>query len=198
MLIAASEFAIASDPRSRAFGFIELINAAEALTKGGEAGLSLKLYELWQQHHPADPLRYAVCFNHGALLAGAGQQGLAAAAYAEAVMLAPGFLDDVRRKALLLKQRLAEIKDRHPAVIAEVRGEGLLIGLRAVVPAAELVDALRAEKMIAVSAGDNVVRLLPPLIIGEPEIAEGIARLDRACARLKPAPQAPVKEEAAR
>jgi acetylornithine/N-succinyldiaminopimelate aminotransferase len=100
------------------------------------------------------------------------------------VMLAPGFLDRVRKNALLLKQRLAEIKDHYPSVIVEVRGEGLLIGLRALVPAAALVDALRAEKMIAVSAGDNVVRLLPPLIIGEAEIAEGIARLDRACARL--------------
>jgi len=100
------------------------------------------------------------------------------------VMLEPGFLDRVRRMALLFKQRLAEIKDRHPAVIAEVRGEGLLIGLRAVVPAADLVAALRAEKVIAVAAGDNVVRLLPPLIIGEQEIAEGVARLDRACAQL--------------
>jgi acetylornithine/N-succinyldiaminopimelate aminotransferase len=100
------------------------------------------------------------------------------------VVLEPGFLDRVRQTGLLFKQRLAEIKDRHPAVIAEVRGEGLLIGLRALVPAAAVVDALRAEKMIAVSAGDNVVRLLPPLIISEQEIAEGIARLDRACARL--------------
>ena len=100
------------------------------------------------------------------------------------VMLEPGFLDRVRRIALLLKQRLAEIKDRYPAVIAEVRGEGLLIGLRALIPAAALVDALRAEKMIAVSAGDNVVRLLPPLIIGEAEVAEAVARLDRACAAL--------------
>ncbi len=100
------------------------------------------------------------------------------------VMLAPGFLDHVRRIALLFKQRLAEIKDRYPALIAEVRGEGLLIGLRALVPAGELVNALRAEKMITVSAGDNVVRLLPPLIVGEAEIAEAVARLDRACARL--------------
>src|SRR5262249_6482521 len=81
-------------------------------------------------------------------------------------------------------QRLAEIKDRHPTVIAEVRGEGLLIGLRAVVPAGSLVDALRAEKMITVAAGDNVVRLLPPLIVSEEEIAEAIARLDRACTRV--------------
>ena len=100
------------------------------------------------------------------------------------VMLAPGFFDRVKRIALLLKQRLAEIKDRYPAVIAEVRGEGLLVGLRALVPAGELVDALRAEKMITVAAGDNVVRLLPPLIISEQEIAEGVARLDRACAKL--------------
>lgn len=104
------------------------------------------------------------------------------------VMLAPGFFDGVRQTALLFKQRLAEIKDRYPALIGEVRGEGLLIGLRALVPAGELVDALRAEKMITVSAGDNVVRLLPPLIVSEQEIAEGVARLDRACARLSVAP----------
>jgi acetylornithine/N-succinyldiaminopimelate aminotransferase len=100
------------------------------------------------------------------------------------VMLAPGFFDRVKHIALLFKQRLAEIKDRYPALIAEVRGEGLLIGLRALVPASELVDALRAENMLTVGAGDNVVRLLPPLIVSEAEIAEGIARLDRACAQL--------------
>ncbi len=97
------------------------------------------------------------------------------------VTLAPGFLDRVRRTALLLKQRLAELKDRHPAVIAEVRGEGLLIGLRTLIPNGELVDALRAEKMLVVAAGDNVVRLLPPLIAGEAEIGEAVARIDRAC-----------------
>jgi len=113
------------------------------------------------------------------------------------VMLAPGFFDRVKRTALVFKQRLAEIKDRYPELIAEVRGEGLLIGLRALVPAGELVDALRAEKMITVAAGDNVVRLLPPLIVTEQEIAECIARLDRACAKLnraaiavRPAPAA--------
>jgi acetylornithine/N-succinyldiaminopimelate aminotransferase len=100
------------------------------------------------------------------------------------VMLAPGFFDQVQRIALLFKQRLAEIKDRYPSLIAEVRGEGLLVGLRALIPAGELVDALRAEKMLTVGAGDNVVRLLPPLIVSEAEIAEGVARLDRACAAL--------------
>ncbi|HKS87470.1 MAG TPA: aminotransferase class III-fold pyridoxal phosphate-dependent enzyme, partial [Pseudolabrys sp.] len=100
------------------------------------------------------------------------------------VVMAEGFIERVRKNALLLKQRLAELKDRHASVIAEVRGEGLLIGLRMIPQASEMVDELRAEKMLTVAAGDNVVRLLPPLIIGEHEIAEATARIDRACTRL--------------
>ncbi len=100
------------------------------------------------------------------------------------VIAADGFLDRMKNNALLLKQRLAELKDRHAAVIAEVRGEGLLMGLRMVPPVTEMVDELRSEKMLTVAAGDNVVRLLPPLIIGEKEIAEAIGCIDRACARL--------------
>ena len=114
------------------------------------------------------------------------------------VTLAPGFLDHVRRIALLFKQRLAELKDRHPAVIAEVRGEGLLIGLRCVVPNVKLIDALRAEKMLAPGAGDNVVRLLPPLIAGEAEIGEAIARIDRACSAIERELEQPLKQGAAR
>ena len=105
------------------------------------------------------------------------------------VVLARGFLDGVRRTALLLKQRLAELKDRHPKVIAEVRGEGLLVGLRAAIPNGELVDALRAERLLTAAAADNVVRLLPPLIVGETEIAEAVARIDRACTKIARAPQ---------
>ncbi len=113
------------------------------------------------------------------------------------VMLEPGFLERVQRTSLVLKQKLAELKDRHPSIIAEVRGEGLLIGLKALVPVGELVDACRAEKMITVSAGDNVMRLLPPLIISEQEIAEGVTRLDRACANLSRVHAAKPKAEAA-
>ncbi len=105
------------------------------------------------------------------------------------IVLAPGFLDRVRRSAILFRQRLAEIKDRHPNVVADVRGEGLLLGLAAVGPNGELVDALRGEKLLAVAAGDNVVRMLPPLIIEEPEIAEAIERIDRAADRLERAQQ---------
>jgi acetylornithine/N-succinyldiaminopimelate aminotransferase len=94
------------------------------------------------------------------------------------------FLHEVQMKSARLKQRLAELKDRFGSVIAEVRGEGMLIGIRMIPPAASMVDELRAEKMLCPTAGDNVVRLLPPLIIGEEEIAESVARLERACVRL--------------
>ena len=113
------------------------------------------------------------------------------------VVAADGFLERMKNNALLLKQRLAELKDRHASVIAEVRGEGLLMGLRMVPPVSEMVDELRAEKMITVAAGDNVVRLLPPLIIGEHEISEAIARIDRACTRLAQAHPRPAKQGAA-
>jgi acetylornithine/N-succinyldiaminopimelate aminotransferase len=101
------------------------------------------------------------------------------------VMLEPSFLENVRRKALLFKQRLAEMKDRHPTVIAEMRGEGLLLGLQTVVPNGEFVAALRAEKMLAAAAGDNVVRMLPPLVVTEADIAEAIDRIDRAATRIE-------------
>jgi len=112
------------------------------------------------------------------------------------VVMEPGFLERVRRNALLFKQRLAAVKDRHPAVLADLRGEGFLVGMRALVPAAELIDALRAEKLLSVAAGENVVRLLPPLIVGEEEIDEAVARLDRAATRIEEALAKPDKAEA--
>jgi acetylornithine/N-succinyldiaminopimelate aminotransferase len=111
------------------------------------------------------------------------------------VVLEPEFVEHVRQMSLLLKQRLAEIKDRYASVVAEVRGEGLLMGLKLIPPAGAMVDELRAEKMITVAAGDNVVRLLPPLIINEDEIGEAVNRIERACARLAETAK-PAKEPA--
>ncbi len=113
------------------------------------------------------------------------------------VILEPGFLEHVQKTAILFRQRLAELKDRHPSVIAEVRGEGLLIGLRAVVPYGDLMNALRDEKLLSVGAGENVVRLAPPLIVGEAEIAEAVARIDRACTSMERARQSSSKTGAA-
>src|SRR5262249_31525444 len=134
--------------------------------------------------------------THGSTFGG-NPLAMAAAGALLDVVLADGFLERVRRISLVLKQRLAEIKDRYPTVIAELRGEGLLVGLRAVVPSADLVDELRAEKMITVAAGDNVVRLLPPLIVSEDEVAEAVRRIERACARIAKAQERPQKREAA-
>jgi acetylornithine/N-succinyldiaminopimelate aminotransferase len=133
--------------------------------------------------------------THGSTFGG-NPLAMAAANAVLDVMLADGFLERVRRTSLVLKQKLAEIKDRYPAVIAEVRGEGLLVGLRAVVPNGEIVDELRAEKMLTVAAGDNVVRLLPPLIVSEDEVAEAVRRIDRACSRIAAARAGSPKPEA--
>ncbi|MGL4528256.1 MAG: aspartate aminotransferase family protein, partial [Aestuariivirga sp.] len=96
------------------------------------------------------------------------------------IVLAPGFIDGVRQKALRLRQRLAELKDRHPDVIAEVRGEGLLLGLKLNVPNTEFTRLAREAGILIIPAGDNVVRLLPPLIISDADIAEAFTRLDQA------------------
>jgi acetylornithine/N-succinyldiaminopimelate aminotransferase len=101
------------------------------------------------------------------------------------IILAPGFLERVRQSGLLIKQRFAELRDRHPAVIAEIRGEGLFVGIRANVPQADLIAAAREEGLLTAAAGENVVRLLPPLIVGEAEISEAANKLDAACKKIE-------------
>lgn len=97
------------------------------------------------------------------------------------IVLADGFLDNVRHKALLLKQKLAEIQDMHGDIIEEVRGEGLMIGLKCKVPSALLSEALLNEHLLSVGAGENVIRLLPPLIVSEAEIGEACHKINAAC-----------------
>lgn len=101
------------------------------------------------------------------------------------VILEPGFLERVERVGLLLKQRLAELKDRHPAVISDVRGLGLMMGLRTNVPNTDFIAAARAQKIILIAAGDNVTRLLPPLIISDEDVAEAMNCLDAACTAIE-------------
>ncbi|MEM6974053.1 MAG: aspartate aminotransferase family protein [Pseudomonadota bacterium] len=94
----------------------------------------------------------------------------------------PDFLGAVRAKGGFMQQRLGALAANHPDLIEEVRGEGLMLGLRLTeghAPAA-LVDVAREEGLLLVPAADRVVRLLPPLSITEDELAEGCARLDRA------------------
>jgi len=113
------------------------------------------------------------------------------------IVLEDGFLERVASTGLRLKQRLAEIRDRHPALIAEVRGEGLLLGLRMLVPNTEVVTACREQGLLTVAAGENVVRLVPPLIVGEAEISEAMQRLSAACDRIEAAIVAEARRGAA-
>jgi acetylornithine/N-succinyldiaminopimelate aminotransferase len=101
------------------------------------------------------------------------------------VILAPGFLERVAKLGLDMRQRLADLKDRHGAVIEEVRGEGLLIGLKLKVPPANFAEAALDQKLLVIPAGDGVVRVIPPLVVTDEEIAEGLWRLDAACAAVE-------------
>jgi acetylornithine/N-succinyldiaminopimelate aminotransferase len=121
--------------------------------------------------------------SHGSTFGG-NPLAVAAANAVLDVMLEPGFFDHVQKMSLLLKQKLASVVDRYPTVLSEVRGEGLLIGVKAVVPSADLVTALRAQKLLTVGAGDNVVRFLAPLIVSEAEIGQSVQCLERACTAL--------------
>ncbi len=100
------------------------------------------------------------------------------------VVLAPGFLDAVRAKSLRLKQGLAGLSDRFPTIVEDVRGEGLLMGLKLRPPAADAIKAAAAERLLVVGAAENVIRILPPLIVEDQEIGEGLERLARAFERL--------------
>jgi acetylornithine/N-succinyldiaminopimelate aminotransferase len=94
------------------------------------------------------------------------------------VMLADGFLAKVDRMAKLLRSRLEAVAAKHPKVLGEVRGKGLLTGFKSVVPNTEMVEKLRQAGLLTVSDGENVVRLLPPLIIDEPHVEEAVGIIE--------------------
>ena len=101
------------------------------------------------------------------------------------IMLAPGFFEEVRRKALLFRQRLGAIEDRYPHVIAGVRGEGLMLGLITRGPPADFVVEGRRQHILTIPAAENAVRLLPPLTITDDEIAEAVDRLEKTCVAIE-------------
>jgi acetylornithine/N-succinyldiaminopimelate aminotransferase len=97
------------------------------------------------------------------------------------VVLGDGFLERVRHSGILLKQRLAQLKDEHPDVIEDVRGSGLMVGIKCKVANTKVQAAALDEKLLVIGAGDNVVRLLPPLIVTDDDIGEAMGKLSRAC-----------------
>ncbi|KIL99219.1 Acetylornithine aminotransferase [Paramagnetospirillum magnetotacticum MS-1] len=108
-----------------------------------------------------------------------------AMAVAEAVLdeiMAPGFLDRVQAVAAMLRGKLDDLARRYPQAIAEVRGQGLMLGLKTVPLNTEFNAKLFAAGLLAVGAGDNVVRLVPPLIIGEAEVVRAVEIIEGVCA----------------
>ncbi len=110
------------------------------------------------------------------------------------VVLEEGFIARVAQMGLRLRQSLAQLKDQHPDVIEEIRGEGLMIGLKLHTLNTDFVAEARANGLLVVAAGDNVVRLLPPLIISDEEAGEAVARLDRTARAIEATLKRPAAE----
>ncbi len=114
------------------------------------------------------------------------------------VILAPGFLAEIDRRARKLWFALTDLAGEFPSVFEEARGAGLLVGLKCLVPNAEIQNAFTAEGLLTVGAGDNVVRLAPPLIVDDAEIDAAVQMMHQGAKRLMPsAPAAPASRTAA-
>jgi len=122
--------------------------------------------------------------THGSTYGG-NPLGCAVASTVMDVITEDGFLEDVSRRAGLLRQKAEGLVASHPEVFEEVRGAGFMLGLVCKRPNLDVINAAFEQEMLTVPAGDNVVRLLPALTLSEAEIAEGIDRLDRAATALK-------------
>ena len=131
----------------------------------------------------AEAAKGMVAGTHGSTYGG-NPLGMAVGNAVLDVVLAPGFLARVEEAGLRLKQELARVMDEAPDVVEEVRGSGLLVGIKVTPPMAEVVAAAMAEKLLTVGAGENVVRLLPPLNVTDAEVGEAARRLSLALRRL--------------
>jgi acetylornithine/N-succinyldiaminopimelate aminotransferase len=100
-------------------------------------------------------------------------------------LVKPELLAHVREVAGYFGQQLSGLRDRYPDVIAEVRGKGLLIGLKLIPNNREFMAIARDEKLLIAGGGDNCVRLLPPLVISIDEAREAVEKLERACEAMR-------------
>ncbi len=101
------------------------------------------------------------------------------------VMLAEGFLESVERIAGHLKQQLAGLVQRNPDMFEDARGSGLLLGLKCKGPNQDMILAVRKQGLLTAGAGDNVMRILAPLIVTAEHVSEAVEKIDAACADLR-------------
>ncbi|MEQ9639334.1 MAG: aspartate aminotransferase family protein [Alphaproteobacteria bacterium] len=118
--------------------------------------------------------------THGSTYGG-NPLAMAAANATMDVVLEAGFMDHVQAMSKRLRAGVEAIRDRNDSLIELVRGKGLMIGLKTRVPNGEIVNKLRDAGMLTVPAGDNVVRLLPPMTVSEAEIDEALAIIEKIC-----------------
>jgi acetylornithine/N-succinyldiaminopimelate aminotransferase len=127
--------------------------------------------------------QFMVAGTHGSTFGG-NPLAMSAANAVLDVMLADGFMDGVTQIADYFWSRLTPLVAKHPKVFAEVRGKGLMIGLKCQVPNTAVIAHAMDNGLLMVGAGDNVARLLPPLIITQAEVDAAVAILDRAAGEL--------------
>ena len=100
------------------------------------------------------------------------------------VVLAPGFLEDVERKGRTLRTGLDKIVRTFPSVFIDSRGLGLLLGMKAAIPVGQVQAACVAEGLMAITAGDNVLRLAPPLVVTDSDIDQALVMLHEAAGKV--------------
>ena len=97
------------------------------------------------------------------------------------VILKKGFLDNVKEKGKYFDQGLNKIKDKYPKIISEIRGIGLIKGLRVLVDNVKFIQKLIDHKMLTIKAEENVIRLFPPLTVNNKELDEAIEKIEKVC-----------------
>ncbi|MCJ2039802.1 aspartate aminotransferase family protein [Methylobacterium sp. J-059] len=150
----------------------DIMSAAKGIGGGFPMGVCLATHEA---------ARGMVAGSHGTTFGG-NPLAMAVGNAVLDVVLAAGFLDHVRQVARVLTQKLGALRDRYPHVVTAIRGDGLMLGLKLGVPNTAFAAAARAEHLLVIPAGDNVVRLLPPLIVTEADVTEAVARLEATAA----------------
>ncbi|HEX3861153.1 MAG TPA: aspartate aminotransferase family protein [Stellaceae bacterium] len=119
-----------------------------------------------------------VAGSHGSTFGG-NPMAVAAANAVLDVMLAPGFFDKVNANVRYLWSKLEALAAKYPKLFERVRGSGMLAGIRCVVPPGDIVTKAREKGLLVLTAGDNVLRILPPLTVSQAEIDEAVGILDK-------------------
>ncbi|MEX0694890.1 MAG: aspartate aminotransferase family protein [Rhodospirillales bacterium] len=97
------------------------------------------------------------------------------------VVLAPGFMDNVQKRASQFRTGLEDLVQRYPALFEDARGTGLMLGLKCKITNSDLVTKLMQNGLLSVPAGDNVVRFVPPLTITSENVSEALEIIDQTC-----------------